>query len=247
MGHDHAGCCGGNGHDHAESREDSGCCGGSKKQASGGCCRTEPAALTALSRDQVAALSSDRVIVRFMRGIEFFDRRVFDLNERQIDQAFLPDAGVGRWPVRVLVGHIADADLAAIHRMRRVVAEDHPVFSEWDENAFIDANIYGNVHEGYAADPEADHARVMNALGGFMATVHTLRQWTGQWLLTLSPEQLARTGMHPTLGPLSVRDILNYYTWHLEHHCGFLTRKLDLMLGPAAAESAPAGSCGCSH
>lgn len=229
-------------HEHSD-----GCCGSGK---SGGTCCKERASLTPLSKEQIAALPTLALVARYQRGIEWIDRRVFELSERQIDQAFLPEAGVGRWPVRVLVGHICDADLAAVHRMRRAVAEDNPIFSEWDENAFIDANLYGNAHEGYADDPETDHARVMNALGGFLATTHTLRQWTAQWLYSLSDAQLARTGMHPTKGPQSVRQIVALYTWHLEHHCDFLAKKLDLMVGKAdqapKAERCGTG-CGCKH
>lgn len=240
----HDSCCG---HDHDTHDEhehaNDGCCGGSGA-AQGGCCKTrEP--LTPLTVEQLEALPTDRLIARYRRGIESVDRRVFELSERQIDQAYLPEAGVGRWPIRVLVGHVVDADLAAVHRMRRAVAEDSPVFSEWDENAFVDSNLYGNEHQGYADTPEGDHARVMNALGGFLATLHTLRQWTSQWLFSLSDEQLSRAGMHPTRGPQTVRQIVALYTWHLEHHCGFLTKKLDLLVGRAEATSAH-GGCGCS-
>jgi len=234
--HDESGsCCGG------ESEASSGgCCGGASK-AGGGCCKTrEP--MKALGVEEMQALPSAQLISRFRRGIEVFDRRVFDLTEEQIDQAFLPDAGVGRWPVRVLLGHIADADLAWIHRMRRAVAEDNPVFAEWDENAFVDSNIYGNEHDGYADDAEGDHARVMHALGGPMAVIHTLRQWGGGWLLTLTEAQLDRAGMHPTRGPVRVRQMLAMATWHLEHHASFLKKKLDL-LSPEHAHHG-GGCCG---
>lgn len=245
MGHgEESGCCKGS------SASQGSCCGGSGS-GGGSCCKSGGAAagpLPPLSVDELMALPFVSLVARFRRGIENFDRRVFDLSERQIDQAFLPDAGVGRWPVRVLIGHVADADLAAIHRMRRAVAEDNPLISEWDENAFVDSNIYGNVHQGYNDDPEADQARVMHALGGFMATIHTLRQWTGHWLMTLSDAQLERTTLHPQLGVLTVRKIVAMYTWHLEHHARFLTLKLDRLIGavqePAAAG---AGSCGCKH
>lgn len=240
MGHQ---CCS----DKSASAQDqtSACCGGETKRQTGTCCKETPEPLTPMSVDELLTLPTPKLIQRFRRGIEAFDRRVFELSEEQIDRAFLPDANVGRWPIRVLVGHVADADLAAIHRMRRAVAEDHPVFAEWDENAFVDAGLYGNGEKTYAGNPDADHARVMNALGGYLATIHTLRQWTGQWLATLTDAQLERTGMHPTRGPLSVRRILAMYVWHLEHHAGYLARKLDLMLGPARAEHAHAGGCGC--
>lgn len=220
---------------------------GSKVQggkSGGGCCggkAREP--LTAMTLDQLKAMEIVPLIMRYRRGIENFDRRVFQLSERQIDQAFLPDANVGRWPVRVLVGHVADAEVAAVHRMRRAVAEEKPVLALWDEDAFVDANLYGNVHEGYADTPESDESRVMHALGGFMAVIHTLRQWNGQWLLSLSPQQLDRVAMHPQRGAERVRDMIAMNTWHLEHHAAFLTRKLDRMLGPAPAEPAAAEGC----
>lgn len=223
-------CCQGEG-----KGADSGCCGGAQAQAP----------LAPLSAEELQQLPSLQLISRYRRGIENFDRRVFDLAERQIDQAFLPDAGVGQWPVRVLIGHCADADLASVHRMRRAVAEDNPILSNWDENAFVDANLYGNRHEGYADSPEGDHARVMNALGGHMAAIHTLRQWVGQWLMSLSEDQLDRAALHPERGAQTVRNMVALYTWHLEHHARFLTMKLDRMLGPAEATPAPRSGCGC--
>jgi hypothetical protein len=220
-----------------------GCCGGS---GAGGCCGGKSKALEPMTPEQLEAMPSLALISRYRRGIENIDRRVFDLTERQIDMAFLPDAGVGLWPIRVLIGHCADADLAVVHRMRRAVAEDSPVVAAWDENAFVDANIYGNDHPGYADTPEGDHARVMQALGGHLAVIHTLRQWIGQWLISLDDAQLNREVMHPQKGPMSVRRMVAYYTWHLEHHCGYLTKKLDRIAGPVAAKKSGCGSgCGC--
>lgn len=199
-----------------------GCCGGSGKV---------PGVLTQpMTVEQLMTLPTMTLIARFRRGIEVVDRRVFDLTERQIDQAFLPEAGVGRWPVRVLIGHCADAELAYAHRIRRAIAEEKPMIAAWDENAFVDSNIYGNRHDGYSDNPEADEARVMHGLGGFLAVIHTLRQWMGQWLMTLDESAFDRTLMHPERGEESVRRMIALSTWHLEHHCGFLTRKLDKMV-----------------
>ena len=79
-----------------------------------------------------------------------------------------------------------------------------------------------------------------------MAVIHTMRQWAGAWLLSLSEEQLDRTGMHPTRGEVSVRDMVAMATWHLEHHAHFLEKKLDLMV-PAHAEHAQGGGCCGGH
>ncbi len=158
------------------------------------------------------------LVQRYRLGVENYDRRVLKLNDEQLDTAFLPDVapGLGRWPIRVLLGHIADAELVFSHRMRRAVAEDHPVLAVFDENALIDAGMY--------------HGKVY-PIAGFIAVAHTLRTWMTEWMRTLTDEQWARTCLHPERGELSVRMIANYATWHLEHHAWFLPRKVARLAG----------------
>jgi hypothetical protein len=170
------------------------------------------------------SLELPALIDRYAKGVENFDRRVFDLTDAQLDTAFLPDAGVGRWPARVLLGHLADAELAQVHRIRRTVAEDNPVVAAWDENAFIDAGLYGSPTEG-----------VSYPIGGFIGTIHTLRRWTSEWLRTLDPDQWSRQALHPEKGPQTTRSWIEMISWHLEHHAAFLNLKIAKMLGPREA------------
>lgn len=169
-------------------------------------------------------LSQRDLIARYRIGVENFDRRIFELPDDRLDQAFLPDAGVGRWPVRVLLGHLADAEMLYVHRMRRTCGEDRPVLAVWDENAAIDSGMYHGPR---------------HPIGAFVAVIHTLRRWTGEWLATLTPEQLQRSAMHPERGELTIRTMLQDLTWHLEHHAKYLNAKVERMLG-----SAPTGGCG---
>jgi uncharacterized damage-inducible protein DinB len=200
----------------------------------------------AATREEMMQFPSLHLIMRFRKGIENIDRRVFDMTEEHLDQAFLPDAGVGRWPARVLLGHLADAEVVFAHRMRRAVGEESPVVSLWDEDAFVDANIYDAGPKSYAESAEVDNARVMRAIGGHMAVIHTLRQWTAQWLMSLPESAWTRTIMHPTNGAMTLKTILAYDTWHLEHHASFLTKKLDRLGIPMPVEEdASTGSGGC--
>ena len=168
--------------------------------------------------EEFAALSNADLVKRYAKGVENFDRGVFELRDEQLDTAFLQSAGCGRWPVRVLLGHLADAELSFVHRMRRVVAEDHPVFSSWDENAFIDRGLYGTDR----SPPEK-----RQPIGAFVATIHTLRKWTGEWLATLDDSEWKRTAMHPQRGEQTLRRVLEYATWHLEHHGWYLKAKME--------------------
>lgn len=245
------GCCKGEGGGKAE-----GCCGGeSKGKSGGGCCKGEGKLRGVLGNmaenlakpmtaEEMAELPTLHLVMRARKGIEQLDQRVFQLTEQQIDQAFLPEAGVGRWPVRVLIGHLADAEIAAVHRMRRIVGEDSPVVNAWDEDAFVDANLYQNGEKQYADSPDGDRSRVMNALGGYMAVIHTLRQWTCQWLLSLDDAAWDRAMMHPARGAVTLKKYVALNTWHVEHHAKFLKAKLDKM-GIVLEEEEASGGGGC--
>lgn len=203
------------------------------------------------SIEEFMAMSIPDFIAQYKRGVEHFDRRIFWLAPEQLDQAFLPEAGVGQWPIRVLLGHLADAELVFIHRMRRAVAEENPVVAVWDENAFIDSNIYGNA----PGSSRAADARTSHPLAGHIALIHLLRQWGTDWLMTLTPEQWERKLMHPERGVQTVRKVAAYNAWHVEHHAEFLRKKLDRMGvevpigqgGPAKSQDGSCGSgCGCT-
>lgn len=224
-----------------------GCCGGKKGSgegsAGGGCgCKTGAQQLvipTGTAKD-IVALPISEMLSRYRRGVGNYDPRVFSLDAEQMDRAFLPDANVGRWSVRMLVGHMADAELAFVHRMRRAIAEDRPVLAVWDENAFIDSGLYQIPREVQQGDPAS-------LIGGSVAMMHTMRMWSFQWLSGLKAEQFDRIALHPERGEQRVRDILSYSIWHVEHHSRFLQLKCDLMLGrveePVAAGAGSSGGC----
>lgn len=215
-----------------------------------GCQRTGVAAMPAMEPVlSIEILPTPELIARYRRGVENFDRRLFALNAEQLGTAFLPGGGVGTWPVRVLLGHLADADLAQAHRMRRAVGEDHPVLSLWDAHSFIDNDVYGGRRGASEQDGEARDHQAMTVVGGCVAMIHTMRQWTGQWLGTLSEKQWAREALHPERGPVSVRTMTALMTWHLEHHARYLRAKLNRLVGPEAMETEGGcgGGCGCGR
>ncbi len=190
--------------------------------------------------EDVTALSNADLLARYRRGVENFDARMFHLRNEQLDAAFLPEAGVGRWPVRVLLGHLADAELAFVHRMRRTVAEEQPMLNAWDENAFIDSGLYGS------QGPDGRHTGPAHPIAGYVAVIHTLRRWHADFLATLAPAQWERVALHAVRGEQTVRIICNYATWHLEHHAWYLKAKLDRMAPTAPARPAAQATGGFS-
>ncbi len=198
--------------------------------------------LDELTLAQAEALPAADLVRRFSVGVEWLDPRIFHLTDEQLDQAFLPDAGCGRWSIRALITHLADAEMTLLMRIRSAVAQDRPLLAIFDENAFLESDLYG---------PGACAGSTITApVAGSVALVHTLRRWAIDWLADLTDAQFDRVAMHPERGELTARGILAYDVWHLEHHAAICNRKIARIAGPMRApkkeESAGCGpSCGC--
>ena len=181
--------------------------------------------------ESLASLSTEELIARYRWGVEHFDARLFHLTPEQLDARFDPEQGLGLWSCREVVGHLADADIAYAHRIRQTIGEDNPIFANWDEHSYIDSGIY-----------------TRSKLGGYVATIYTLRVWTGELLETLDDVQWSRKGMHPLRGEFTCRKIVEFATWHVERHAWFLNQKMLSMLGPMAKATegeCSQGSCAC--
>jgi len=177
------------------------------------------------SYDELAALPTDELIARYALGVERIDKRVFELDDDLLDTAFLESAGVGKWPIRVLIGHLAECEILNAYRLRRIAAEDGPVFEGFDPDPYIDNGLY----QVQPIGGTGDSARA--ACGAFVATIHTIRAWTHGWLQTVEDATWERKGLHTVRGEFTFRRMLGLATWHIEHHASFLPKKVDLLLG----------------
>ncbi|MFI4873041.1 MAG: DinB family protein [Phycisphaerales bacterium JB061] len=184
------------------------------------------------SFDELAELPTSELIDRYGIGVERIDPRAFELDDDLLDTAFLESAGVGKWPVRVLIGHLADCEILNANRLRRTVAEDGPMLHGFDPDPYIDNGLY----KLKPKDAPGDSARA--ACGAFVATIHTIRAWTRDWLMTLDDAAWDRKALHVTRGEFTTKRLLGLATWHIEHHASFLPRKIDLLLGNTGPGSA---------
>ncbi|MFG0284866.1 MAG: DinB family protein [Phycisphaerales bacterium JB039] len=211
----------------------------SKKSCGSGCCCSSPRAemrLDEMTLEQVGALPTDDLIRRFSVGVEWLDPRLFHLSDEQLDQPFLPDAGCGRWSLRALAAHLADAEMVLLMRIRSTVAQDRPTLAIFDEEDFLASDLYG---PGARAG-----SKITAPVAGSLALIHTLRRWAIDWLADLTEDQFARVALHPERGEVAARTWLAYATWHLEHHAAIANRKVERILGPMGAESEKQGCCG---
>jgi hypothetical protein len=114
-----------------------------------------------------------------------------------LDRRPAPDA----WSVAEVLHHLADAELLASYRLRRMLAEDRPTWEAFDPEAHAAAL-------GYDARPAADA----------LTLVLTLRHVNTRLLACLSPDQWSRTALHPTAGELDVAAWVTREADHLAQH-----------------------------
>jgi len=114
----------------------------------------------------------------------------------------------GKWSVHDVVAHLQDLELVYAVRIRTILAGaggDRPLPS-LAQNAWV----------------ERVHRR--EPLQELLEQFHFHRRTNLQLLERLTDEELARTGVHPEYGPISVRDAFGRMERHDEKHLGQIER-----------------------
>jgi hypothetical protein len=130
------------------------------------------------------------------------------LGDSRIEQPIAP----GKWSPRQIFTHLADCELAFGFRYRQTLAEDNHKVQPFDQDK-------------WAATYAAYDAR--QALHLFTA----LRNWNLALIRTLTPEQMAKTVMHPERGQETFRVLIEINAGHDINHL----RQLETVAAKPAA------------
>jgi hypothetical protein len=107
----------------------------------------------------------------------------------------------GKWTIRQIVAHLADAELVGAHRFRQVVAEDHPTLIAFDQDAWVRNLDYA-------------HRKPKQSL----ETFRRIRAENHELLKSLPPEAFERAGNHSQNGRVTLAQMLDGYAQHAESH-----------------------------
>jgi len=116
--------------------------------------------------------------------------------------------GPGTWSIAELAAHLVDADLVISDRMKRVIAEDAPLLTAFDETAWT----------GRLSTNEAP-------LAESLALFQVNRRWTERILRRCVQADFARAGRHDQAGRVTLAELLVGGVNHLDHHLRFLYGK----------------------
>jgi DinB superfamily len=137
------------------------------------------------------------LLERFRRGAELLAMSMTGAAGAELD--FVP--GPGKWSVRQIICHLADAEIVAAMRFRQIIAEERPAIQGFDEKAWA-TNL------GYSKR-KASHV---------IEIFRLIRGENYELLKDLPEEAFERVGIHSERGPFTLFDMVKTFTNHPEKH-----------------------------
>jgi hypothetical protein len=137
------------------------------------------------------------LLERYRRGAELLAVVLTGVFGEEEDFATTP----GKWTVRQIVAHLADAEMVGAHRFRQVIAEENPTLIAYDQDAWT-ANL--------------DYARRKPKQS--LETFRRIRAENYELLKALPEAAFERAGNHSENGRMTLRQLLEGYAGHAESH-----------------------------
>jgi len=120
----------------------------------------------------------------------------------------------GKWTAVEIVHHLSDSENISAQRLRKLIAEEHPLIWSYDE-----ANL--------AVKLKYNERDMAPALDSF----RTARATTAQLLDLMSEEDWTRSGFHTESGPYTAEHWLEIYAAHAHGHAEQIRRLRELARG----------------
>ncbi len=141
----------------------------------------------------------DRVVLieEMEEAPEKIRNAVAGLKGEQLGMSYRP----GGWTVRQVVQHVGDSHLNGYLNFKRVLTEEQPSLTSYDQDKW--------------ADMEDSKSGPIEPALALFDSLH--RRWV-LLLRSLCPDQFDRTFDHPRMEVRDLDFLLNLYAWHGRHH-----------------------------
>ncbi len=153
-------------------------------------------------------LSHNEMIDAYSDGVVLLRTSLENIDDSQLDARPID----GKWSIREVVCHLADAEIIYADRMKRVLAEVEPLFFEANPELFRHALNA----ENRSIEVELD-------------VITVVRQHMSHILRSADTEDLQRRGRHSRDGSMTLETLLQRITDHIPHHVGFILEKIVAM------------------
>ncbi len=145
----------------------------------------------------LSLMNLPELLERFRRGPELLAVVLTGVHGEEED--FVP--APGKWTIRQIVAHLADSELVSGYRMRAVLAEDQPVLTAYDQDAWTRNLDYAR------RKPKAS-----------LESFRRLRAENYELLKDLPEAAFSRTGNHTENGRMTLLAIVEDDAAHAEKH-----------------------------
>jgi hypothetical protein len=149
------------------------------------------------------AAERQQLIGQYIEGADEVDRALREIGRDAFDRR----PADGSWNAREVVHHLADSEMTSAIRLRKLLFEDDPVITGYDEAGYATFFHY--------ADRPMEPA---------LSAIRAARATTAQILATLGEAAWSRAGTHTESGPYSVEDWLRIYGRHAHEHADQIRR-----------------------
>jgi hypothetical protein len=138
----------------------------------------------------------ERLIALYRDGYRAIVEALHGADEETL--AFRP--APGKWSAREIVHHLADSEMTAGIRLRRLLAEDRPQIQGYDQDEFARRLHYDRPHETS------------------LELFKYVRTSTAEILERMQPADWLREGTHSEMGRYSAETWLSVYAAHAHKH-----------------------------
>jgi DinB superfamily len=144
-----------------------------------------------------------QLVELYKEGTRVFAEALEGISAGELDACPGPE----EWSAREVVHHMADSEMTAAIRMRRLIAEDGPTIQGYDQEEYAQRLFYAE-----------------RPIEASVEAVAAARKTTAEILDRLDEEQWARGGTHTESGPYGVEAWLEIYAAHAHDHAGQIRR-----------------------
>jgi hypothetical protein len=126
---------------------------------------------------------------------------VAQLNDKQLDTPYRPEG----WTVRQVAHHVPDSHMNAYVRVKLALTENEPTIKPYEE---------------------ADWAKLQDSKLPVEPSLALLENLHTRWVVllnSLDDSQWTRKFLHPAMGPVTLDQTLEIYSWHGRHHVAHIT------------------------
>jgi hypothetical protein len=142
------------------------------------------------------AAARKELVDQYKDGYRVVTEALEKISDRELDARPAP----GKWSAREIVHHLADSEMTSAIRLRRLIAEERPAISGYDEEEFARRLHYDRPIESS------------------LEAIHAARRSTADLLDRLTETEWKREGTHTESGRYTVENWLEIYARHAHNH-----------------------------